>query len=379
MPISTRPIIRVMKTVLACAIGMSLMTLAIRNGPATEDDFRSFYTAAELASSHRSVYSQPAIAPGASSEQTFLPYIRIPSYAAALTPLSRLPYARARRVWLGLQLLALASCIWLMPGMRTRLAIALAFSVPLSYTLLLGQDIGLVLAIVMLAAAVASREHDFLAGLAASLIGIKVSYLPAVGLVFAAKSRRGLLGLATGIAVQIAASFAIGGSRWPFEYLALLRNPLLDPEPRRMLSIRAITSSLSLPDFVFAIGMLALFAFLWRISKRLTLADALMIALPLGVISSPHCYIYDAVVLIPLLIRVANLTSWCGMLALIALTPIPYLALMSEDVFSLTAGCLLIVAAVAAGAVSLSNQTNITAAPLAAPPQVVFNGPPVLN
>jgi len=368
-----------MKAALACVMGITVMTLAVWNGPQTVDDFRSFYTAAELASSHRSVYSQPAIAPDASGEQTFLPYIRIPSYAAALAPLTRLPYSTARRIWMGLQLLALAVCVWLMPGNRARAAIALAFSVPVAYTFVLGQDIGLVLLIVMTAAALASRERDFLAGLAASLICIKISYLPAVGLVFAAKSRRGLLGFVTGVTAQMAGSFAVAGSRWPFEYLALLRNPLLDLEPRRMLSVRAITTSLSLPDVVFVAGILVLFAFLWWAAKRITLAGALLVALPLAVVSSPHCYIYDAVVFIPLLVHVANLTSWSGVLAVLALTPIPYLALMSESAAGLLAGCALLIAAVLAATVTFSKQKKTAPTAPAPPLQVVFTGSPVLK
>ena len=372
-----------MKAVLACimglTLGLTLMTLAARNGPENADDFRSFYTAAGLASSHRGVYSEPSVSPGRPNEDNFLPYIRIPSYAAALTPLARLPYTTARRVWLSLQLLALAGCVWLMPVRRARLAIALAFSVPVSYALVLGQDIGLVLLIAMVAAAIASQGRDFLAGLAASLIGIKISYLPAFGLVFAARSKRGLLGLVTGVAAQLAASFSVGGSRWPFEYLALLQNPLLDLEPRRMLSIRAIATSLALPGGVFFAGMFALFVFLWWAAKRVTLADGLLIALPLAVVSSPHCYVYDAVVFIPLLVRVASLASWSGAFALLGLTPIPYLALMSEGPLSLLAGCALLVASVLAATVSLSKQETTAPATRRFPLPVVFTGPPVLN
>jgi len=332
-----------MKTFAACVIGTALMVPAAWQRPDNTDDFRSFYRAARLMSAHRSVYAQPVEPPDGNGGGGFLPYLRIPSYAAVLRPLAALPYASARRLWIGAGILALLGCVWLFPGPRDGLAVALAFSFPVAYTFVLGQDIAFVVLIALLAARVAASGREFLAGLAASLLGIKVSYLPAVGLVFLAKSRRGTCGLIAGLAVQLAASLAAGGSGWPSEYLAILRNPLLDPEPRRMLNIRAVTTSLSLPGGVFVVGAITLFLWLWMASKRLSLADALLLALPLGLIAAPHCYVYDAVVLIPLFVTVAGLDSWEGTLALIGLTPLPYLLLMTEHPSLLLAGSLTIV------------------------------------
>jgi hypothetical protein len=265
-----------------------------------------------------------------------------------LRPLATLPYAAARRVWIAAALLAFLACVWIFPDGRNRIATALAFSFPVACTLVLGQDTGFVLLIALACARIFAAGRESSAGLAASLIAIKITYLPAAGLVFLAKSRRGTLGFATGVAVQLAVSFGVAGAGWPSRYIALLGNPLLDSEPRRMLSVRAVAAGLALPPVVYVAAAIALYLGLWLASRRLSLPDALSLALAVGVIASPHCYIYDAVVLIPLFLRVAPLGSWAGLAASIALTPLPYLALMTDTPALVLAGAAAVVAAVIA-------------------------------
>jgi hypothetical protein len=328
--------------------GIALMAFAVWQRPAGTDDFRAFYRAAVLASQHRNVYADPSSDPDKNSAGTFLPYIRIPSYALMLRPLATLPYAAARRVWIAAALLAFLACVWIFPDGRNRIATALAFSFPVACTLVLGQDTGFVLLIALASARIFAAGRDFAAGLAASLIAIKITYLPAAGLVFLAKSRRGTLGFLTGVAVQLAVSFGVAGAGWPRRYLAVLGNPLLDSEPRRMLSVRAVAAGLALPPVVYVAAALALYLGLWVASRRLSLPDALSLALAVGVIASPHCYIYDAAMLIPLLVRVASPGSRAGLTALIGLTPLPYLALMTDTPELVLAGAAAVIAAVIA-------------------------------
>ena len=329
------------------------MALAIRERPESADDFRSFYRAAHLVQSHENVFSHPSFYPDKQADGVFLPYIRIPSYAAALQPLASLPYTTARGLWLIATAIAMLASVWLFPGRRNRLAIALSFSFPLAYTFVLGQDIAFVLLIALAAAYLFSKQREFLAGLVASLVANKLSYLPAVGLVFLAKSRRATFGLALGVALQLAVSFALEGLNWPFDYLELLRHPVFDIEPRRMLNIRAITTSLGMPGAIYLIAGILLYALLWLAARRMTLPNAILIALPIGLIASPHCYVYDAVVLIPLMVTVASSTSWSGTVAMLALTPLPYLALMTEHASFLLAGSSLVVLSTLCAAFSL--------------------------
>ena len=189
-----------MRTKALCALGVALMALALWYRPEEADDFVPFYRAATLASARQSVYEKPSWSPRKNAEDRFLPFLRFPAYAEALVPLTALPYSVARAVWIALLILAAAASVRLSPAPRDGLALALAFSFPLANALMVGQDISLVLLIVLAAANIFCAGREFLAGLVASLLCIKVTYLPAAGLVFFAKSRRGTLGLLTGIA-----------------------------------------------------------------------------------------------------------------------------------------------------------------------------------
>ena len=320
--------------------------------PEAADDFPPFYRGAALASAHGNVYE---------TEQggRYLPFIRIPFYAAALRPLATLPYTIARRIWITVLILAAFGCVGLFPTEKRSFAIALAFSFPLADALMVGQDITLVILIVLGAARIFAGGREFLAGVAVSLLCIKMTYLPAAGLVFLAKSRRSFWGLLTGSALQFALSFAVGGAGWPSQYLAVLRNPLLEPHPSRMLSIREIAVSLSLPSAVYALGAIALYAIFWFACKRLSLADGLTLALALGLIAAPHCRIYDGVVLIPLFVKVASLRSWEGLLACAGLTPAFYIMVLMGNPHVLLAGDALLIFATLAAALRLyRNQTT---------------------
>jgi hypothetical protein len=316
------------------------------------DDFRQFYRAATLAGAHESVFSHPSFSPAANAEADFLPYYRIPSYALALRPLAALPYRYARMAWLGGIALAFAGCVWLWPMRRDRLALALAFSFPAAVAFRLGQDIGLLLLIALAAARIYSRNREFAAGLVASLLAIKLSCVPAVGLVFLAKSRRGSLGMATGLAVQFLVSLAWEGAGWPRRYLGLLSGSALRFDPRRMPNIRSLAVALGMPDSVWPAAGLILLAGLFFAARRLRFSDAMILALPLGVVASPYCFLYDAVAMIPLLVTVLSANSWQGRIAAAALTPLPYLLMMSENPVCGPAGGLIVVVSTLCAAVS---------------------------
>jgi hypothetical protein len=340
-----------MRTIAACAVGLALMVPAMFRLVGGDDDFRAFYRAANLARARESVFAHPSFSPVTHADERYLPYNRIPSYAASLERLASLPYPVARGIWTAACVLAFFGCGRLFPARRDQFAIALAFSFPAALALVLGTDIAFVLLIALAAARIYSAEREFLAGLAASLLAIKFTYLPAAGVVFLAKSRRGSLGLAMGVAIQMAASFAPQGIGWPWDYLAVLRKSMVAFDARRMPNIRAVVTSLSLPGGICWIGAILLFVWLWRACRRLSLPEALIVALPLGLIASPFCFIYDAVVLIPLLASVASLSSWDGLLAGFLLTPIPWLLLMTGGSVALPMAGALVVGSTVAAAV----------------------------
>jgi hypothetical protein len=349
------------RTVTICIVGAVLIALGVWFRPEKADDFIPFYRAASLASPRGNVYADPSWSPKEDREDRFLPYLRIPAYAGMLRPFTAVPYAPARIVWIACLILAVVAGVWLFPSGRGPLAIALCFSFPLADSLIVGQDAPLVLLIVLASAAIFSTGREFLAGVAASLLCIKITWLPPAGLVFLTRSRRGFLGILTGTALQITASFAIGGARWPADYLAILRDPRLDPEPGRMLSVRAMAFSLSLPNAVYIAAGIILYAAFWWLCRRVSVADALTVALALGLIAAPHCKVYDGVVLIPLFVRVATRKRFTGWLAWFALTPVLYLMVLMGPPALQLAGSSLIVATTVAAAWRIYRGANTTA------------------
>jgi hypothetical protein len=227
---------------------------------------------------------------------------------------------------------------------------ATAWSFPLADALMVGQDISFVLLIGFAAARIFEAGKEFAAGIVASLLAIKPTYLLPAGIVFLVKSRRGLWGFLTGTAAQVAISFAVGGAVWPWDYLTILRNPLVDPEPGRMLNLRAMAFAFSLPAPVWVIGAVAIYLGYCLFCAKLPIWDCMAAGLAVGLIASPHSRIYDGMVLIPLFVRVATRKSSIGWLALLGLTPVLYLVVLMAPRWWVAGGVLAVVAsAVAAG------------------------------
>jgi hypothetical protein len=328
--------------------GVLLMLAALLTKPAKVDDFRAFYRGAGLVHSPAGVYANPG-----NTAATFLPYLRVPSYAWMLSPLHSLTYHSAHTAWICILILAFGAFLWMTRDRGNRLAIATCYSFPVVFSLVLGQDIAFVILIAMAAVRVHAAKREIAAGLIASLLVINMTYLFPVALVFFARSRRGSYALAAGTTIQLAFSFALEGSRWPFDYLAILRNPLLDPEPRRMLSMRALLTAFPHASLLFVVLAALVIGWLWFASRRLSFGDAMTVALPLGLIASAHGYVYDAVVLIPLFVATASLRSWAGRLALFGLTPVPYVLILGETPAGVFIGAAFIVAAVVFATIGL--------------------------
>src|SRR5579871_5011022 len=119
-----------LKIVALLLLGVCLEGWCATQRPDDIDDFRALYRAAQLVGTPDGVYSHPTQLPNASRKAWFLPFVRTPFYALLLKPLTALPYAAARRVWIGSLVAALALLIPLFPGPREKLALALAYSLP---------------------------------------------------------------------------------------------------------------------------------------------------------------------------------------------------------------------------------------------------------
>lgn len=311
------------------------MAAALATKSPAADDFPAFYTAAQHPGA---VYATTNSGIGGH----FLPWLRIPSYAWVLQPFAALPYEMARAIWLVTIAAALALFVLLWRGERRPVAIALCWSFPVAFGFALGQDTGFVLLVAAAAVLLWQQNRFFLAGLCVALLAFKITFLLALAIPFL-RSRRAALGIATGVAAQLAFSFAIEPG-WVGHYLTVLRENALDPEPLKMIGIRSLASVLPWPGIAFALGFAALMFWLWRIATDAPIIDGVSSSLAIALIAAPHCYVYDGVLLIPLLAKFASLENWPGRAALFALSPLPFLAVLLGTTrgVALTGGALLI-------------------------------------
>ena len=323
----------------ACLAGLVLMTAALSLKPSRVDDFLPFYRASRL-------IGDPDLFTQSRFGTAGLMFLRTPFYAWLLRPLGALDYSVARAVWTGVMAVALALSVWLWPGPRARIAIATCWAAPVLFAVAQGQDIALMMFSLALAARLWMSGRVFAAGLAASILALKLTFLFPVALVFLARSRRGLCGLALGTVFQFAASFAIQGPAWIPQYLAALQSPSLDRVPARMPSLRALLGGIP-----FAAAAALVYTGLWRIARRAGLAQVFTVVLPLGIVAAPHCYAYDVAAAVPLFATVFSRSTVSGILATVALSPAPYLLMSVDNPTSL--GAALIVAAILAGALAL--------------------------
>jgi hypothetical protein len=80
-------------------------------------------------------------------------------------------------------------------------------------------------------------------------------------------------------------------------------------------------------------GALAVAAGCWLLSRQLPLPAAMALTLAGGLLVSPHAYAYDALLLLPALMLPfeGDYPLWMQTWAVLLMTPIPYLILLSNN------------------------------------------------
>jgi hypothetical protein len=118
------------------------------------NDFLSFYAGGKLAFTDQ-LYDPPTVAAVQETHSgtagPALRFIRLPFYAVALSVLSVLPYMPAYVLWELFNVLCSIGAVVLWPADRYRFAQVTSVCVPLYWSFLNGQDIGLLLLFVVLA------------------------------------------------------------------------------------------------------------------------------------------------------------------------------------------------------------------------------------
>lgn len=315
--------------------GIAFSTHLVLGSPVSWNvDFNEFYAAGKLVGTGH-LYDWEAIRALELQHGTrAVPFGRIPAFAVFFWPLSSLPYAIARILWLaaGFGALAGIAILWPLRPWR-RVAGAICWSVPALMCLTFGQDSVLLLLFVAVGSKLLLNGRDFWAGVALSgcLAKPHLAFLLPLLLVRRGKWDALFGGLAGGIGSMLL-SFAVEGGNWPQRLLSLARTPEFSPAEGRMPTLfgalSGVRSSLAIEIPVAA----AVIAAYWFLSRRLPLSRAAALAMAGGLLLSPHAYAYDAVLLLPALIlyQDACYPAWLRFWGLLLMTPVPYLLLLSN-------------------------------------------------
>ena len=299
------------------------------------NDFLQLYTGGKLAgtvdlynsSRVREVQLQALGEAGESLQFTRLPY-----YALLLKPLSALPYGWAYLCWEVLSAAALAGFVMLWPGGSgwTKWLVC-CWSIPAFVALFDGQDVSFLLLWVALAVREQRRGRPATAGAILALCASKFHLVLLIPLVLVAQRRwRMAGGLAGGVAVLLAISFAVAGWGWPRSYLEVLTDARIQPSVASMPNFHGLLSGLPHGLALEVAAGLVMAAVVFAAARRASSLEApLTLALAAGILVSFHAYLMDCALLLPALIlilrsavpRPTRVAAW------FLATPLPWLFL----------------------------------------------------
>ena len=291
----------------AFVLGPSLLWSFSNHAP--RNDFISSYTAAVLATDTR-LYDSGASqafqeAHGVTADQHRMAFLRLPFYAVLLMPLQFLDYQKAYVVW---QILAVCSfvavaLIWRRLLSDAAIFVVLAWSLPVGYSLLRGQDIHFFLLFYSVGTLLLTRNRSLAAGVILSLCLLKwIFLLPLPLLLLTKRLWRTATGFAIGVVAILVACTAAQGWNWPSAYLNTILRPTASPKLYSMPTVRGIAHLLSGAGVIeVAAGVLILWS-LWRVVKSdVSLPVAFAMALIAGLLIGHHAFMYDAAIVAPFL------------------------------------------------------------------------------
>jgi hypothetical protein len=264
-----------------------------------------------------------------------IPFYRLPFFALAFKALAVLPYPLARGLFLLIEIAALAGFVALWPLSHRRwAAVAICWSTPVAMCLGFGQDSVLFLFFFTLGFWLLRRERDFWAGVAFAVCASKLHIAIVLPVVLAAHSKwKTILGGATGGVTMVALSFATEGPQWPARIMELTHLPEFDPASNRMPNLRGLLTFFG-GGFALEIVLALLVAIaIFFISRRMPMKYGMTLALAGGLMLSHHAYVYDCPVLLPALLLTFEepYPDWLRMWAVLLLTPIPYMLILTNN------------------------------------------------
>src|SRR5579864_7708623 len=305
-----------------CLTAMALWAAALpwQRIWAGHNDFMQLYAGGRLAGTSE-LYSSEANRAIGEKLGFWMPavqFVRPPYYAALLQPLAKLPYHAAYLAFQGVCLAAALAFAFLSRMKSRAVPWFLLISIPVLTSFANGQDVMIVLALSAAAVYLDQAERPWLAGLCLALCTIKfhLFVFTPVALVMH-RRRRFAASAALGVALELAASFAVAGWRWPVQYAEFLRNPALHPTPYVPPNISGIAGSWLPLEIALTLAVGALTVYLCRRAASFPAAFALSVFA--GLLVARHSYIQDCALLLLIPLFVEPQSSFVRQLSMVLL------------------------------------------------------------
>ena len=268
-----------------------------------DNDFMGFYAGAKLVGSGE-LYSPGAIARAEAplaDIPRFLAFVRLPFYAALISPLRVFSYQAAYWIWQSVSLAAVLLFVYFWPTPRKWItAIAVCWSVPLLDCFIMGRDVAIIVVVLAISLTLLFRGKHFVAGCVFSLCLIKYNLFLSIPLLIAGKRLwRFGGGIVAGGTALLAISFAVGGWSWPVQYAAILRLPTTTPITDSLPNLHGLFASW--PHSMLwelAADCLVMMA-AWLVIRANGITIAVSALLLSGLLVSHHAFFGDAFVLVP--------------------------------------------------------------------------------
>ena len=301
-----------------CLLGLAVNCLIIGPGALTiashgQNDFRLFYTGGKLAGDEGLYNATRVLAAqreafGESSEK--LMPVRLPFYYALLSPLARLPYKLALSLWTGSNILAIVFFVLLSPGEdRVRLAIACCWSLPLVFSLAMGQDLGFLLLLLVASLRALRAQKSWVAGLILSLCLIKFHLFLLLPLLFLGRRQwRLAAGFGSGTVFLLIVSFAALRD-WPRSYFALIMDPAVSPGLGLMPNLHGLATYLPGQEFMEILLSLTVMALVWGVVRGANFELAWAATLLGSLLLTRHVYLQDCAILVGPLVTIFRSTT----------------------------------------------------------------------
>ncbi|HUI77854.1 MAG TPA: glycosyltransferase 87 family protein [Bryobacteraceae bacterium] len=291
--------------VILCALAASISIWASLRAVRSDDDFVGIYAAAQLAGTghlfevdritHIETHYQPEPHP--------LPFLRLPIYAFMWKPLTWLPFSAARLLWALLNLSAMIAGVLLWPyGSKWAKAFVVC-SYPFVDNLILGQDTAIFVLFAIVACRLLDKQRDRAAGCLLALCAIKFHLALLLPIALVAKRRwTAVFAAASGLVALLALSMA-EGMDWPLREFRSIQGEHIGPaEMPTFFGFSVWFRGHELIEIILSFLLTALVG--WIAMRSPTIWAAMAAALAGGLLVSHHAYLYDAVVLMPLLLLI---------------------------------------------------------------------------